>query len=85
MIKDNNSFFNTLTEDKGIQKRILKEGIGEIIKKNYEAIIHYYIKQNYKIIDQSESNCFLIIGDENEERGLNITISSMKKMKEVNF
>ena len=32
MIKDNNSFFNPLTEDKGIQKRILKEGIGEIIK-----------------------------------------------------
>ena len=40
MLKDNNSLFNCLTEDKGIQKRILKEGTGEIIKKNYEAIIH---------------------------------------------
>ena len=85
MLKDNNSLFNCLTEDKGIQKRILKEGTGEIIKKNYEAIIHYYVKQNNKIIDQSESNCFLVIGDENEERGLNITISSMKKNEKSEF
>ena len=68
-----------LTSDEGIKKKILKEGKGEVIQKDYEAIIHYFVKLNGKIIDQSEANCFLIIGDENEERGLLITIHEIRR------
>ena len=79
-----NNYIN-LTSDEGIKKKILKEGKGEVIQKDYEAIIHYFVKLNGKIIDQSEANCFLIIGNENEERGLLITIQSMKLEEKSEF
>lgn len=76
--KESDNYIN-LTEDGGVKKRLISEGIGIQASPNKEVIIKYTSKYNNKIYDESNTSPYRFTTGKNEViKGLEIAVLSMK-------
>ena len=76
----NESEFNKITDDGGVLKKILKDGIGSIPVEGNEVKINYEAKYQKALYDKNEDNKPLSvkIGAHQGIKGLEIAIKTMK-------
>ena len=80
-MSESSNYIN-ITEDGGIKKLILQKGSGIKPSQNKEVLIKYLAKYNSKIYDDSSNTIYrFTIGKNDEIKGLEISVLSMKKAK----
>lgn len=81
--------FISLTEDKGVRKRIISEGTGEQPSEGLEVQVYYTgkLQENGKVFDSTKAgNPFrFILGEGSVIKGWDIGVKSMKKGEKAEF